>query len=268
MRVNVLTMMRVPALTIVLAGLTACQGGGSATVTGNPSMTNLRVEATGARTAESAPIDAGGVEFPIEEAEAYLRDLEFDLPPDLTCQDLAFEPEPPVTCGASIRVEGPYVVDLVSGTAAGASGSSLQGLIIPSGTYSRVDARFEDADPSDGLVGDTDPLADLSLRVRGTFDGPDGTTPYELRLKFNEDVRIESDLGIEVSDQGANDVIIGLDPAIWLAGVSVVTCLEDGDLDLTLGELIIDDSAGSGNCAGIENTVKENMKRSGQLDRE
>lgn len=261
-------MMRISAMSIVLVGLMACQGGGSATVTGNPSMTNMRVEATGARTGESVPIDAGGVEFPIEAAEAYLRHLEFDLPSDVTCDDLAFEPEAPVTCGSALRVEGPYVVDLLTGSAAGVSGSSLEGLTIPSGTYSRVDARFEDADPSDGLVSETDPLADVSLRVRGTFDGPDGTTPYELRLKFNEDVRVESDQGVKVSDQGVNDVIVGLDPAVWLEGVSVVTCLEDGDLDLTSGELIIDDSAGSGNCAGIENTVKENMKRSGQLDRE
>ena len=55
-----------------------------------------------------------------------------------------------------------------------------------------------------------------------------------------------------------------LNPAIWLEGLPVGTCLQKGDVAFDGNVLRIDDRA-EGDCSGAEDLVKRNIKRSGDL---
>ena len=68
-------------------------------------------------------VDAQGTAFTLTSAVAYVGDIEFDLPDDVACADL--DPaifEAPVFCEVEIgdeddiKVQGPYIVDLLGKT--------------------------------------------------------------------------------------------------------------------------------------------------------
>lgn len=219
--------------------------------------------------------DQSGSVFTVESARAHVRDIELDLPDGLRCSDLVdFVPEPPVSCDSSdsddspgddpsdhdtIRIAGPFVFDLVAQT----STPSLEGLTLPSVAFQRVDVRFDDAEPDEGVIASGDPLAGETLRALGTFDHAGNTTDYELILGFNEDARFERPDGVEVVD--ATTLLLQLDVDAWFQALPISECIEDGDLTVSNGVLVLTD--GSGSCSDIENALKDAIKSSGQLDR-
>jgi hypothetical protein len=68
--------------------------------------------------------------------------------------------------------------------------------------------------------------------------------------------------GSEVPEGGS--LVAFLKPTVWLAGLPLGQCVRDGDVAVANGTVRIDDKAG-GACSNAENTVKENIKRSGDL---
>jgi hypothetical protein len=83
-----------------------------------------------------------------------------------------------------------------------------------------------------------------------------------MRLKFSEDARFESATGVEVPEGGT--LIAMLNPAIWLEGLPIASCIQKGDVIIEGNVLRIDDRA-KGECGGAEELVKNNIKRSGDL---
>lgn len=207
--------------------------------------------------------DANGTAMTLEGAEAYVRHIEIDLPSGTSCADYAgFAFEEPVRCTEdSIRIDGPFHFDLVTGV----STPSLVGVTLPAGTYNRIDVRFEPASPAGDLVTAGDDLDGSSMIARGTLATVDGGLPFTLRLAFNEDARFETPNGVEVGED-ASALWLRLDPSLWFAELPIARCHEDGDLTVVDGTVRIEDR--DGNCSDIENALKEAIKRSGQLDRE
>lgn len=253
----------------VLAAAVACSG----IETGNAVHAALQLKvveggssgaALSAQDSGPSGADSTGTRFTINSATGYVRHIQLDLPEGLTCEELQFTPAAPVSCSSGkVTVQGPFLVDLVAGTAT----PSLADVVISSGSYKRVDVRFDDADPSDGLVPDNDPMDNLTLLVKGTFPYQSAETTFEVRLRFNEDARFESTAGIEIAEDGARTALMGLDVAQWFAGSPITTCLDRGDLTLENGKLLIDDNerSGRGDCSGFEEGVKTRMKNSGRL---
>ena len=68
--------------------------------------------------------------------------------------------------------------------------------------------------------------------------------------------------GSEVPEGGS--LVAFLKPTVWLAALPLGQCVRDGDVAVANGTVRIDDKAG-GACSNAENTVKENIKRSGDL---
>ena len=205
--------------------------------------------------------DAADTPYRISAAQLHLRDIELDLPDGMRCADLESQP-----VGAScedgedkIRIDGPIIVDLVSG----ATTPSLADVKIPAGIYDRIDFRVEDGDPEDGVVTPGSALDDRSFVVTAAFELDGAPKTLELSLHFNEDIRIERPSGVEVAP--GEDLVATWLTNDWLAGVDVASCLDQGDVVADGDSVVIDDDTNAGSCSDIENTIKSNMKNSGQL---
>jgi hypothetical protein len=206
--------------------------------------------------------DQGGADFSMPTALVHLRHIELDLPAGKACAEI----EADLVGGQcladeKIRIQGPFVVDLVTGT----SQPDLGAVVIPAGTYKRIDIRVDDGDPQEGLIEPGSPLDDYSLVVKTRFTYNQAPATLELSLNFDEDIRIEEVSGVAV--QAGTDLVAEFVVNDWLAGVDIIDCLDSGELTLDeTGTATIDDNA-DGACGGIENIIKNNMKNSGQLDR-
>jgi len=201
--------------------------------------------------ARSEAPDATGALFAIESASAVVRHIRIDLPEELDCEDI--EDDDDATCAEdTVEITGPFEIDLVTGI----STPPLEAIELPLGDWKRVDVRLDD--------GEGDVLDGNTLVASGIASLDSGDTPFELALKFNEDVRFEDPDGISFG--GGDAVLLGLDAGSWFADVPLAECAEDEDLEFSGDTLMIED--GDGSCSDVENAIKEAMKRSGDLSRD
>ncbi len=99
---------------------------------------------------------------------------------------------------------------------------------------------------------------DMSLSKQ-TFSQCDRCEKIEhsLFLKFNQDVRFTQPGGIAITDGDANNIVLALIVDEWLEGVDIKTCLDEGDLELTDDNLLLNDKTDK---CDIEKTIKKNIK--------
>ncbi|MEZ4404458.1 MAG: hypothetical protein R3B06_30845 [Kofleriaceae bacterium] len=218
---------------------------------------------TGPGAGSPVATDAQGTAFTMSQGLLHLRHIELDLPAGTACADLA-DQLTGATCHdadnpgdeAKIRIDGPFAVDMVAGT----STPSLAAVAIPTGSYRRIDLRVDDGRPDEGVVAPGSPLDDNALAVIATFDHAGAPATLDLRLNFDEDIRIEQPGGVAVA--AGEDLIARFAASNWLAGVDLGACV--ATLTATDGRYVVDDR-NDGACAGIEDTVKRAMKDSGDL---
>lgn len=231
-------------------GLAACANSG--TETGNAF--EIAVPAISSEDpVDLIGLDAQGSDLLVETARASVRRIDFEIPAPFTCDQHAFDA--PVTCddaGATIRVHGPYVLDLVEIR----STPSLTNLSVPRLPYDRVDVRFQESDALDELLDPGDPLLTHTLRVTGQMDY-NGPINFELTLDFTEDARFDG------QDVDTLRVLLELDVAQWFDTAPITQCLDDGDLVVNAGTVLIADSTGG--CSDIENSIKDAIRGSGAL---
>lgn len=222
--------------------------------------------------------DEGQTAFAFSELQVHLRDIELDLPDGKGCDEVADQLSEGVSCDDSsddaagddssngtVRIAGPFVIDLLNGT----STPDLAAITVPAGTYKRIDFRIDDGDPDQGVVAPGSALDDRSLAGALSFDLDGVATTLRLSLRFNEDIRLEDPAGLTVDGNGAA-LLARFDANAWLTGLDISGCLDRGELAVDNGEVLVDDDApsGSGDCSDIENTIKTNIKESGQLAQE
>jgi len=221
-------------------------------------------------TSDVDPVDRDGKSFALETVRAGVERIEIHLPDGVGCAGLPglvdgstgdSEPHTSVCAGGddTIRLNGPWVVDLSSGAATPA----IPAVSVPAGSYRRIDVRFAPVDPRDGAVGDDDPLADETLVATGTASLDDGVQPFRLALAFHEDARFDADEGVSLALDQTTDVLLELDPSAWFATIPLAECAEDGDLEVVDGVLVLSD--GGGSCSAVEGAIKDAIKASGEL---
>ncbi|WP_163993315.1 hypothetical protein [Pyxidicoccus caerfyrddinensis] len=260
---------RIPAfrglvLSSLALGLTACGGdGASLRFTSNDRAVNLSsawVQATSQPAPSTLFTSSDGTSFNLTQARIHLRDIRLDLPKGTKCEDVSG-----LLAGAECKggddsktlvVPGPIVADLMTG----ATTPDLSGLRIPAGTYKRIDFRLEEAKADE--VGATEPLLGYSFLARADFTQDGAARKLEMFFKFSEDARFESSTGVEVPEGGS--LIAFLKPQVWLEGLPLGECLQDGDVEVVNDTVRIDGKAG-GKCGDAEGLVKSNIKRSGDL---
>jgi len=241
--------------TLLCAVLSACSSDATHGVSGG---SHLAIQAQALRDSDASTLsmqDDSGSEFSVSAASVHLRDIELDLE-DVSCADVE-RSLLGATCsddqdgdGVTITIEGPFDVDLVAGT----STPSLNKVIIPTGSYRRIDFRADDN------------ANDETFKVEASFDLDGLPSQLSLSLDFTEDIRFESDAGIVVT-QGTN-LIAQLIVDGWLSGVNIASCVNDGDVTVQDDRVVVSDDSSSGSCSDIENVIKDNMKNSGQISHE
>lgn len=154
-------------------------------------------------------------------------------------------------CEDKLRIEGPWVIDLVTGEAT----PSLDSIAVPAGTYRRVDVRLEPADESSASV--PSDLKGATLFAAGQYTGA-GASNFDLRVAFNEDARFESRQGIELTAGGINELVLGLDLNAWFDAASLEQCVSDDSLEVVDGRLRIDED---NNCSSLEDSLKDALNQ-------
>ncbi len=197
----------------------------------------------GTRSDDRMTVAIGDTPVHIDTAVAFVRRIDFHFPAGVTCMDLdpATLVHPAYCTGDAIRVEGDWVVDLVSGVAT----PSMDGIVVPALDYTRVDVRFSDANGADAT------LADDTFVATGTV----GDLPLSVRLRFNEDARFEG----AVDGDAASTALLLLDVDAWFADVNLDACVAESS-----GSVTISDDAG-GACGDLEGDVREAVRGSGHL---
>lgn len=204
--------------------------------------------------------DVTGATFTLTRGTLAVRDIELYLPSGVKCSDVGGDlvgatcksNDDPAgddsTEGDKVFIDGPFVVDLLTGTAT----PSLADVRIPATTYTRVDVRV---DPSASL-------GDASFVIEASFDLGGQPSTFAATLRFGEDIRVDDPAGIALAAD--EDLVTRFIVDDWLAGVDVAACARA--LGTAPGGTVSVDDRSSGACASIDDQVKDNMKRSGDLD--
>ncbi|HKX13504.1 MAG TPA: hypothetical protein VJP40_10150 [bacterium] len=227
-------------------------------------------------------MDDAGTVIDLTDVRVGVGEVEFFLPPGVLCEDLLFTfvapvrcesdddlppfPEPSATPGGLLKssgsrddedevlqdrvvVDGPFVADLILGTTT----PPMTDLLIPAGTYTRIDVRIEDNPALDGFA----------LVAAGTFEYQGELHELRLALRFHEDIRFKDRAGITLEETAANDIVMALDATAWFQGIDLAACLDSGELQFEAdGSLAITESLG-GACNGIEKRIRDNIEASG-----
>ena len=193
--------------------------------------------------------DDEGTDYALTEARVNIRDIDLDLPVGVACTDIEGQLQGARCDSASLKVvvEGPFVVDLLTGAAA----PSLSGVRLPPLAWRRVDFRISEA--RDLPTADT--LSGHSFVARADFERGGQVAELRIELKFNEDARVEAPSGVVLPDGGR--LVVDFDAGAWFAGLPIGECLEEGDLTLEGGVLILDEDT---DCGEAERAIKENIK--------
>lgn len=222
-----------------------------------------------ALTAQNAT-DDGGTSHALTDVRFNVRHIELDLPAGLGCADVADQLEgarcennddatnhdatddnPTAHGTGKIVVDGPFLVDLKAGT----TSPSLDAVKIPDLGYARVDVRIDDDE-----VGHLDGRNSWLMTTQANVEGQ--AVAVDIALKFNEDIRFEAQGGVRTT---GGPLMVSFDTTGWFEGLDVNACVDSGDIDVKDGVITISDDSDLGSCSSFEGTLKENLKRSGQL---
>jgi len=227
----------------------------------------LRVQAeSAATTALTALVEAQNLT--VTAGQACVEEIRLKLPKGLSCADVGFVKQDNVICEekmeeedggqqleAKIKISGPYLFDLVTGE----STPSLADVVIPSGVYREIEFRFE---------GVCNLGEEISLVLNGSMsDSSNAEHPYELKLKFDDELEIESPTDIQVLEEKANTVFTNILLNQWFSAVDFEECIDDGDLVETSGVIEInEDTVATGQCEDIYEDLLEAIKDSFEFE--
>jgi len=255
-------------LCISVLFMVACGGKHAGTSTGNGMSVGVFSSRAPLSTTPKA-IDAQSFAFNIEAARASIDHIGLHLPKGWTCDDVQGTTGEGVSCESDllddsheIRVEGPFVVDLLAKTVT----PLLNELTLPALTYSRVDVALKPARTGDGIVGSGDRLNDRSIVASGSFDYKSLPRTFEFSLRFTEQARFENSEGVSLSESQPSDILMRLDVDRWFSTLPITSCLDSGELQLKGSHLVISDNVGQ--CSAIEGTLRDAIRDSGSFVKE
>ncbi len=250
-----------------IIGLIAGAGCGDAETgshIGNP--VSLAFTVFSSLTSESGePIlrDENNTEYKLVAASMYVREVRLRLPNATNCVDLDPISLVGATCVSTddvpaeqeILVSGPFIVNLTD-----PASSPLNQVRVPSLAYTRVKYRLEEADPSDGVLTSTDPLANLSFIADATFMKDNVLNTLHLALKIDKDIEIENTSGMELGRNGA--ISIKLNASDWLASAGLGACIDDGSILIENQTATVDEDT---ECGDVENILNMSIQSSGDV---
>ena len=267
-------MRRCLALVVLLFGapLLGCSTG---VETGNATaVVQVRLTAAPPQQSAGTPlvvVEEDGVPLRVDEAWVGLGWFDFRLPAGTTCADV--DPAalaPPSRCeGDRVRVEGPWLVDLLTG----AFHPALGALEVPALAYEGVDLHVDALGPP--AVDANDPRAGFSLGMQGVYD-PDGEAiPFEFRFQYTTDIAVAPPQGLALSAGANEQLTVRLDATQWLAQVPLSACLADGKIEIEHGKLEIEaleveeehgETVYEEPCEGVDHAIETGVEDSAEVE--
>lgn len=212
-----------------------------------PSETAIQIALTGAEPGVYSGEDQDGRPLLISEAAAWLGRLSLTLPPGEHCKDL---PNPGQakqlgevqSCsGRTVRVEGPWRIDLVTGE----TEPPLSEIQLRPGTYESLELELRPAGDAT-----TDALSEHALIASGRLDTDAG---FELGVEFEGAIVFEG--VIEIHGDRDTSVLAGFDVTAWFSGLPLTRCALDGDLQQSGDRVVLDQ--GQGDCAASQTSLRD-----------
>ncbi len=187
-------------------------------------------------------VDVEGINYEVAKAAVHLSQIRVEASDDFDCEDPCAE--------GWVKYEGSWVVDLMSREVT----PNFPQLSLYEASYDRIDIRIDDATTT-GLVSEN-----ISFELILSFNDQGQEIKLRVPMKFNVDIEFQNENGIDLSTQSGFELLF--DPAVWLNGVSLSACLDNGDFtEIEPSYYEVDE----GDCEGISDVIKENIKNSGKL---
>lgn len=218
----------------------------------------------------SHPIDTIDVILPIEDSSSTRIDVNgvyiasqcasFPIPAGVKIPDDIKEP---LYCDSNLLVlDGPFIFDVLRGT-------SLPDIDfhLPNGVYEYINLCVAPYDDTAGSVVDSI-LKGYEIIITGTFTYEDTLRKIGIYILCDERWTFPAfDGGIELSDEGFVELLIGLDEQAWLDSLCINGCIKKGDIffDDEGNLIILDDPSGQGPDARLCKKIRNNIARSGVL---
>lgn len=143
--------------------------------------------------------------------------------------------------------EGPFLINLLTGTH-----PELSNLKIPNADYEELSFILQDVE-SESFMNN------YTLWVEGSFSYRGFRYPYELKLKFNEDMKLKPSSPFRFNDSMLNSVSTAFLLDRWFQGISIKDCIDSGNISIFTGSLSLDDAVDG--CIDIDR-IKLNVKNS------
>ena len=208
-------------------------------------------------------VDRGGTAFTIDSAVASVDRIEFMLPAGEQCEGLPGEVQSySAACGGEsdrVRIDGPWVVDLVSGEFEPA----LEGIDVLDGVFDRIEMKLSAGEAGAGGVVAGDALDGATLDVGGTvaLTGSD-TRPFGLTLSMTVQSRFQ-DGGAVTIGPDADRVQLSLDIGNWLSTLDLGACIGQGEVPSSDGVLRLE-SAPRAACGDVARAVRQALSQTGK----
>lgn len=207
-------------------------------------------------------LDSGGTAFTIDSAIASVQRIEFVMPAGDECEGLSDVVLPySAACGLDdrMRIDGPWVVDLVSGDFQ----PPLEGVDVLGGVFDRIEMKLAPGEAGVGGVGAGDALDGATLDVDGSVALGAETRPFGLTLAINVQSRFE-DAGAVVIGEDADAVQLTLDVGNWFSTIDLGACIAQGSVPSSDGVLRLE-SAPREVCGDVARAVRQALSLTGRV---
>jgi len=251
----------------ILAALVSAGVGCAGSETGNsaqprekhPVSIEMRLTASGPGLTST---DQGGTVFTLASAFAAVERIDLVLPAGVECEGLPGEVQAySAACDTDdhVRIEGPWVVDLVSGEFEPA----LAGIDVLDGVFDRIDMKLSPGAAGTGGIERGDALDGATLDVSGTAElGGSAARLFGLTLAFNVKSRFEDGNAIAIGED-ADTVELSFDVSDWFATLDLGDCIAADEVPTIDGVLRLE-GADRRACGDVEKAVRRALSGTGK----
>ena len=217
--------------------------------------------------------DDDGTVYTLTDGELFIDEIEFELPSFVTCEDIESQLSSAVVCDsafedefsddetstdAEIKIEGPFVLDLVTGETTPDIGE----VQIPALIYDEIDVELAVAEADMRGVHPGDEIIGKTWLANATFQDEKQTErDLAISVGLETELDVEPEDGIDVPEDGR--LVFVLDAARWLENIPLTECRLDGDLKTSGDTVSVSGQTDAGACLSMDERLENTLKASG-----
>jgi len=238
-------------------------GNGMKTRTKLPVSIQMRLTAPGAAAERLTLLDGDNTSFEISSAWVSVERIEFVLPSGDACDELPGDVQAySAACtgkGDRVRIDGPWVVDLVSGDFE----PPLVGIDVLDGTFDSIEMKLAPGSAGSAGIEKDDVLDGATLDIAGVVAlGAGVSRPFGLTLKMTVQSRFV-DGGAVMIGTDADTVQLSLDVSNWFTSLTLGNCIVADAVPSRDGVLRLEDAEKRA-CGDVSHAVRQALSLTGK----